>query len=273
MLPTLATRLVLQSSASSPLGRMTLAGYIKDGVGVTSPRVLGSYAVVYLLEGEGRFRDSERDLPLRAGHLLLIFPNVPHVYGPQASRRWSEFYIVFDGPAFDLWRRQGVIDPARPLLSLEPIPYWLARLHEAASEENASVMERICLLQRILAEAISISQRQSVAQQDVLWLEQAQRHLEASAVAGRCELSRIAGELGMSYENFRKRFVRLAGLPPARYRSHCLMRRVCDLLQHTDQPLRSIARECGFCDEFHLSRRFRSSMGISPSGFRRQLGR
>ncbi|MDD3153452.1 MAG: AraC family transcriptional regulator [Victivallaceae bacterium] len=42
------------------------------------------------------------------------------------------------------------------------------------------------------------------------------------------------------------------------------------LLNGTDFPLRVIAGRCGFANEFHLSRVFKESMGVSPSDYRRR---
>lgn len=94
----------------SPLGRITLAGFIRNGRGIpTRPlRVLGSYAIVYLVDGGGRFRDANGlSLAVEPGDLLLIFPELGHSYGPVGRSHWSELYLVFDGPVFDFGGTPG----------------------------------------------------------------------------------------------------------------------------------------------------------------------
>jgi AraC-like DNA-binding protein len=42
-------------------------------------------------------------------------------------------------------------------------------------------------------------------------------------------------------------------------------------IAETNQPLRVIAEELGFCDEFHFSRRFKQIAGVSPAVYRKRL--
>ena len=78
---------------------------------------------------------------------------------------------------------------------------------------------------------------------------------------------------GFSYERFRKRFAELKGVPPARYRLMRLVDQAGLLLTADDSPLRVIAGELGFCDEFHFSKLFKQRTGLSPSAFRQQMRR
>ncbi len=237
-------------------------------------RIFGSYALVYLLDGSGIYGDGRMTTHLRTGDLILVFPDTAHYYGPSENGHWDEWFMVFDGPVFDPWRQVGLISPARPVLHLEPVSFWATRMEAICHEHSGTLAERICELQRLIASAISANETGSVVPRDIAWLNAAQREIELSAQqAGEfSSIADIAERLGESYESFRKRFSRLAGMSPAQHRTHCLMQRVCDLLQQSDLPLREIARRCGFCDEFHLSRRFRTSMGISPTQFRKQMG-
>jgi AraC-like DNA-binding protein len=58
-----------------------------------------------------------------------------------------------------------------------------------------------------------------------------------------------AAKMGMGYEAFRKRFARLAGIAPAKYRDARLMDLAGRLLRDREKPLKQIADACGFCDE------------------------
>src|SRR5436190_23258110 len=129
MPPKIKSRLVIQTPWESPIGRFTQAGYLESNRGLPRKkmRVLGSYAIVYLLNGSGAFRDAKAHVhqphPVRAGDLLVLFPEIAHHYGPAEGKTWSEVYIVFDGPVFDVWRRRGLLDPSRPIRHFEPVEY------------------------------------------------------------------------------------------------------------------------------------------------------
>lgn len=262
--------------AQSPLGRITLAGFIRNGRGIpTRPlRVLGSYAIVYLVDGGGRFRDANGlSLAVAPGDLLLIFPELGHSYGPVGRSRWSELYLVFDGPVFDLWRSGGLLDPARPLHHLEPIEHWAHRFESVLGAPHrpgtGPPPVEVCRLQTVLAEALLASGAHG-GDDEAAWVERACALLEAD-LSRNLDLADLAHDLGMSYDGFRKRFTRATGVPPARYRGTRLIDRACELMQQGVLTDRQIAESLGYCDEFYFSRRFKQVTGRSPRLFRAGL--
>jgi AraC-like DNA-binding protein len=126
------------------LGHIDCAVFIRDTACVFAQsremRVLYSYAICYILKGEGRFRDIRGvDCAVSAGDLLLFFPGVAHQYGPAANQGlWDELLIFFRGPVFDLWRDQKFLDPTRPVIRLQPLDYWAAHLVAAVAGPTAS---------------------------------------------------------------------------------------------------------------------------------------
>jgi AraC-like DNA-binding protein len=277
MRPDTTTRLVFQNAAQSPLGRITLSGLIRDCVGLvdTPRRVLRAYALVYVLDGGGEYIDPAGVQEVNAGDLLLIFPDVPHTYHRTPGRHWDEFYIVFDGPVFDLWRKEGLITPSRTRYHLDPVDYWRKRMEEIVARPGAARLGttpgQVCQLQQFIADVLHVTaQAEEEAGQG--WLAAACGRLRRHVGGDDAAVRHVAQTLGMSYESFRKRFVRLAGVPPKRFRMQCAIEEACHLLQQRELPLRTIAGRCGFCDEFHLSRRFKQLLGVSPSDFRRQMG-
>lgn len=259
-------------AATSALGRVTEVGAIVDSRGPDGWRRLGRYALVYTLAGRARFRDrSGLMCELVPGDALLLFPDVEHAYGPTPGERWSEVYLIFEGPVFDLWRSSGVIDPNDPVRHARPVARWLERIEEVADEPRhasvAGTLAEVCRLQGLLAE---------------LWGHPGgtSPRAENDGIAAACalleadhdrtvELPALARSLGMSYETFRKTFARQVGLPPARYRLARQIDRACALMRRGDLADKEIAAKLGFCDEFHFSRRFKQVTGLSPSAFRR----
>ena len=266
----IGTRLLQPHVIESPLGRIILAGTIRDfvGRGEKRRRLLGNYALVYLLAGRGRYRDDRgADHPLSAGDFILLFPDIAHRYGPLPGEHWDEIYVVFDGPVFDLWRKQGLLDPSEPVFSLSPIDYWFQQFTAAVMGEAGGNptggLHAVMRLQGFLAALLQA--RQSTSSPG--WLAQACIHLGRIESPDWNVLARLSG---LSYEAFRKKFVRLTGTSPLRYHLAKLIDRACLLLQQTDRPHKEIAETLGFSDEFHFSKTFKGRTGLSPSVFRQQ---
>lgn len=251
------------------MGGVTLAGTIRGSQGVSAApmRVLGSYAIVYLLAGGGRYEDALGGVKeIAEGDLIVLFPDVPHAYGPPSGGQWDEIYIVFDGPVFDLWREKALLKPSVPVYHLEPVDYWLRRLEEVVAP-NLSILDRICRLQSVLASALTDYQRDPASARDEEWLAQAQALLDAD-IGKALYVEHVARRLGLSPETFRKKFARLAGAPPWRYRMTRVIEYACRLVHEGRLTNKEIAEQFGFNDEFHFSRRFKQITGRSPTQFR-----
>lgn len=272
-------RVIPVVGAASPMGGITLAGQLRAsaGIGHSAMRVLGSYAVVYLLGGGGEFGDAlgqRRDV--RAGDLLLLFPEVPHFYGPRSGETWDEIYFVFQGPVFDQWRAAGLLDPREPVWHAEPVAAWHRRFDAVCAGPGggagAALLE-LARLQGVLADfrAAARPEREAGAVGAPDWLEAVCRQLERVEVTP--DWAVLAAQAGLSYERFRKKFAELKGVPPARYRMLRLIDRACVLLAGGEKPLKEIAGELGFCDEFHFSKLFKQRTGLAPSVYRRQMRR
>jgi len=264
---------------SSALGQVIVAGIIRDSPGIAPKkptRVLDHYALVYISDGGGYFEDAlGHRHPLRRGDLLFLFPQVGHTYGPGEHEFWYEIFIVFEGPIFDLWREQGLLDPQRPVLHLEPVDYWFKQFRDAIWSVPQSGPEyglvRVCLLQQVLAQVMVHEHKQGNDRVDQLWLSEAKTLLTAD-YRQQPDYPDIASRLGMSYDGFRKRFTRETGVSPARYHTLRRMDRACEFLLNQNQTVKEIAHQLGFSDEYHFSKRFKQIIGMSPTGFRALFG-
>ncbi|MFM1851025.1 MAG: hypothetical protein RIS54_709 [Verrucomicrobiota bacterium] len=261
------------------VGGISLAGHLRASVGIghETMRVLGNYAVVYLLGGGGQFADGlGRRQPVRAGDLMVVFPDVPHEYGPEPGGEWDEIYFVFNGPVFAEWRAAGLLDPREPVWHAEPVAAWHRRLRDVCREPGegpAAALLELGRLQGVLADLRAAWRPRLTRQGDEppAWLDAVCRELERPEAAP--DPAQLAARAGISYERFRKRFAELKGVPPARYRLLRLVDEACLRLAADERPLRAIATELGFCDEFHFSKLFKQRTGLSPSAYRRQTRR
>lgn len=258
------TEVASSDAPMTALGRLAGAGYIHQKTGMLDWRVLGRYAVVYVLEGWGRYQDvGSQARVVEAGDLLLLFPELAHRYGPGDTSTWAELHILFEGPAFDLTRADGALDSAQPVRRLQPIAYWQARLEAAAQAEGLIAVTRLLA---VLAEAAATRGLGDVP--GLSWLEAA-RHLLETELSRDLPMAEVADQLGLSYETFRKAFEQQTRVSPARYRASKRIDAARALLLHTPMTSRQIADSLGFPDEFYFSKRFKQTFGVSPREFRR----
>lgn len=97
----------------------------------------------------------------------------------------------------------------------------------------------------------------------------AQRLLLNDLRAGQ-SLQQIAAHCGLSRSYFEKAFKASLGAPPHQWLVRQRVLRAARMLEQTNEGIGSIALSCGFTDQSHFTRVFRTIVGISPAAWRRQ---
>lgn len=262
----------LPPAPAQGFARILMAGRLRGstGLSVANMRVLGHYAVVFLAGGGGMLHLRGRaPVRCRRGDLLVVFPEIAHAYGPGPGERWDEYYLVFDGAVFDLWRSHGLLSPERPVLRL-------AAPQQAEAEIRALVraaavpallgrggLELAARLQQFLAHALTGAKQPGTGCPG--WAVRAMQVL-ADPRADPREAARAAG---LSYESFRKKFRAVSGMSPAAWRDRQAMQLARKWIYEERLGNKELAERLGYCDEFHFSRRFRQIIGRTPRAVRR----
>ncbi len=269
------SRILVRHALDAALGSASLAACLKSSAGASQDKMrrLEHYALVYILQGGGKFTDPSGTRTVSAGDLLLLFPDVPHAYGPAPNQPWDEIYVVFNGPVFDLWRKCGLIDDKQPIHALAPIDFWAERIEQAVDRRGqfGQSQAEACRLQQLLSDILDYKNRQ-ITDADQMWLALATAELQEDSHHDAIDWDNMADRFGMTYAGFRKKFTRLAGVPPARFLTRQVIARASKLIQSKGLSNKELARACGFCDEFHFSRRFKQITGLTPSEFRQYHG-
>ena len=277
-LPVFRPRPWLESPLPTPVGGLQLAGALENNEGIDpkAMRVLGSYALVYILAADGYYADA-RGLrrELGAGDAVLIFPELAHAYGPRPGTSWRHLYFVFNGPQFDLWRKAGLLDPTRPVWRAEPVDFWARRLEEAVQTGGnhgpAAALRTLGRFLDALGELLAMHETEERDPEGGAWFAESQRLLGGPEARGWLTPQQVARTVGLSYENFRKQFAARAGVSPGQFRKRKRIDRACSAIYHGGRTLKQLAEELEFCDVFHFSKAFKQIAGTTPSEFRRKV--
>jgi len=83
-------------------------------------------------------------------------------------------------------------------------------------------------------------------------------------------LDDLASEAGLSRFYFARAFRTEAGMSPMSFLRRLRVEGRADVILRTPMPLKSIATQVGFADEFHFSRVFHQVTGQAPGAFRKR---
>lgn len=249
---------------------LAAAGYIQVKKHRQSWRIMDCYAIVYILGGGGFYADSlTSERPIAAGQVLVLFPGLAHRYGPGLlGQTWDEGFLVFHGECFAGLERDGLLDRRRPVWSPGLAPAQVEALDALIAGfrvgTQGNPQRTVARIHHLLVE-LAASDRRGGGALDRLAAAKA-RLVERLDTA--VDLERLALEVGMSYETFRKRFVASEGVSPARWRQQRRIDRAKVLLAESDARLGEIAAQLGYCDQFFFSRQFKRVAGVTPGAFR-----
>lgn len=90
-----------------------------------------------------------------------------------------------------------------------------------------------------------------------------EHHWTVAELATRCTLSRAT---------FARRFSELTAQPPLSYLTWWRMTLAGRLLRSSDQPLKVIAAQAGYGNEYAFSKAFKRELGVAPSRYRAETG-
>lgn len=177
------------------------------------------------------------------------------------SSAWHHRHLAFNGPRLDEWKSLGLW-PFLP--TLVPGEHWIETLSEIqnrSSERNGAIwaMNKI--------EALLIELQPSLELHDQPeWLEKVTACLRKPNPKS---YQQIAEEVGMGESTLRRKFQEEVGIPIHRYTIDYRLGEIRRWLVETDAPLRVIAEELGYPNEFYLARQFKKWTGVTPGTYRR----
>jgi AraC-like DNA-binding protein len=209
-----------------------------------------------------------RPYELEGQWMWCSYPGPRFIYGPMEKYGyWSHRYITFRGPRAERWVEDGLLPfPPQSVPASSDFGARLDYLRSILDEGNSlSFLSAANQLERII---LDLAEARSQETAPPKWLQELIRTMN-NASANQPDYDSIAAENCMSLATMRRRFKEFAGVPIHTYLLRRRIHQACDLLIHTDLPIKVIAESLGYRDIYFFSRQFSQIAGMPPSHFRR----
>jgi AraC-like DNA-binding protein len=174
---------------------------------------------------------------------------------------WHHRHLAFNGPRLNEWKSLGLW-PFLP--TVVPSDHWIETFEEI-QKRSADRNGTVWAMNRIEALLIEL-QPQATHHKQPDWLEQVivlLRNPDSKSY------QQIAEEVGMGESTLRRKFQEHIGIPIHRFSIDYRLGEVRRWLVETNAPLRVIAEELGYPNEFYLARQFKKWTGVTPGTYRR----
>jgi len=238
-------------------------------------RVLSEFQLIYLVNGMGIFESkSVGRFSIKAGDVVVLFPNEWHRYKPDAAQVWESYFIGANGLMLENLQQNHFLDPKAPRFTIgfnqKVLNFFLEILDMVQTEKTGYQMIAAGILAQLLGEVYTLNKKmQHLGDKrerrfqlaKVIFLKNIHKNLAAEEVAK---------ELGISYSLFRKEFKAFSGFSPNDYFIDLKISKAKAMLLQKDVLVKEIAYRLGFSSDQHFCKVFKKRVGVSAGAFRQQ---
>lgn len=240
-------------------------------------RVMKEHDLVYIIEGSWEIYQNGRVFLLEPDDVIVLHAGQHH-YGQQPCKPGTRtLFIHMNRAEEDCFYSSDLCGDSTPRLKINTVThcqhnYSVKKLFyeivstfwsKTASRENKLSAQS----QLLLCELYEC--KEDMAFSEIELIEKAIQIIHFNP-----QLFFTAGELAerlfVSDRTLRNKFNKIYGKTPYQYQIDTKLEKASILmLEYPKMPLKEIAANLGFCDEFHLSKTFKKKFGIPPSKFRK----
>ncbi|WP_316837225.1 AraC family transcriptional regulator [Pedobacter nutrimenti] len=238
-------------------------------------RVLQEYQIIYITNGQGIFEsESVKQIEVRAGTIILLFPNERHRYKPDSNTGWNEYWVGIKGDIVDNLCHSGYLNPEHPCLYIgfnESIFNIYNSIIEKTKEEKPGYQPLISGAVLHLIGSCHAAMKQSAAEnkEEETIINQS-RLLFRSNISNSYSPQQAAQDLNVGYSWFRKLFKNYTGLSPGQYYLQLKIEKAKEMLCNSNIPIKEISIDLNFDSSFYFSKIFKEKTGLKPTEYRKR---
>jgi AraC-like DNA-binding protein len=254
-------------------------GVVRDEPGYCEEDfVTPQYAVVYLAEGRGTYRDSTGTVyDLYPGTVYQRFPGVMHTVRMTVATR--RFFVGVPRQVYELLRIAGAGNLDNPVLhpGLRPgveneFQAIKTALRDGGRPELIDTMQRMmALILQLHRWSVSLSTDDGEPGGRGVpgWVDEVCRVLSTN-LDKRLNMPDVARRFNLGYTTFRKQFAVWMQMPPGKFRMRRRVERAMEMLAERDLLVKEIASRLGYPNVFTFSAQFKKLTGVAPTLYRAQ---
>jgi len=227
----------------------------------------------FVLRGGGQYRKGGLVFEVQAPCVLTQWPGEFVEYGvTDPWESWDEIYFIYKRELAPLFVQSLMINREYPIWPIDNVAEVGKGIAELAklSRMPAEVgwVERVDLLcERIIME--SRPSGSLVLDPSLRQIYALKAEVERSFATIK-SVDALAVKFGLSRSSFRRLWMRISDMPPGRHLVELRLKYACRLLVETREPIGAIAERVGFEDPLYFSRKFRQTIGMTASAYRRE---
>ncbi|KRL91548.1 AraC family transcriptional regulator [Lactobacillus kalixensis] len=237
--------------------------------------VRDNYVIHYVQKGKGIFSSANHPVTqLKAGDIFILPKDVPCFYQADSEDPWSYFWIGLSGTRISSIFQNSLLSQKNYLRQMQDSKFkdYLFQLFDAihlpSSLANDLLIESLLYhtFYYLLTEYPNPKSKNTDTSKNDLKL--AVIYLENNFRDSSCNITDLCQKLNISRSYLYSLFKKNLALSPQQFLIKIRMEEAKQLLKTKDEPIKKIAGEVGYSDEFTFSKAFKRYNGLSPKNFR-----
>jgi AraC-like DNA-binding protein len=229
------------------------------------------YLLIYVAKGEGWYAVKGKIHPVTENDFFTLSHDTPVRLGSSQENPWSIYWAYFSGTQAAnmvlhlMGKNNYAPRKAKPLVGriaqFNDILHHLELLEnmENLVYANSRFYSFLCSFRLTILSAKKHAKKDGVIQSIEYMREN---------IHGHVTLEDLAKAAGLSVSHYCALFKKKTMQSPLNLYTSMKVQRACQMLQNTDQTIKSIAYSLGFFDQYHFSKVFKQIMGTSPKHFK-----
>ena len=233
------------------------------------------YVINQVLRGSGTFILNGMKFPVKCGDTFLIYPNIPINYIADFNDPWEFSWIGFNGPDVRMLIDATSFSPQKPVITLrqpEKLSTFFSDIYNIRGNKPYEIIRMTALLYNMLAYLIEENDN-NLKGKAFFSTEQIQHACDfiAEHFADSITVQDVANELGICRSQLFRIFKEQISMSPQKYLREFRIGKACILLADKRKSINEIAYAAGFKNQMYFTTVFKSSVGMTPSAYRKTL--
>jgi AraC-like DNA-binding protein len=240
---------------------------------VAEGRVLQEFQIVYITGGTGIFEAEGNEYQAVPGSMFLLSPGMKHKYKPVFETGWTEYWVGFKGGFFLTLLEEGYLSKEHIFFDMglhnEIISVFNQIFYEVRNQQPLYQLKACSGVLSLIAGMLAAERRRKQPNYYQKIVEKAKCLMESN-IYGAINVPFISEQIGVSTSRFNEIFKTYTSMTPYQYFIHIKIHKAESLLEE-DAPVKEVAFQLGFEDQYYFSRLFKLKTGIAPSEWKKAL--
>lgn len=237
-----------------------------------------NYVIHYIQDGKGTFSSANHNtVTLKKGDVFILPKGVPCFYQADGTDPWKYFWIGLSGTKVKTMLDGSLLAKNRYLRQVQDSQFYasLSKLFDALRLPSSFAND-------ILVEALTYqmfyhlvteypNKETKAATDSANQLKLAIYYLQENYRSNHCNVTDLCHHLNLSRSYLYTLFKKNLNVSPQKYLTQLRMEDAQQLLENSNDPVKSIARHVGYKDEFTFSKAFKHWSGMSPKIYRQNV--